>query len=175
MNNDYIILSNGSFISENELCHHGIKGMKWGVHRRAERVGTSASSRSNTASTEDNRTRRMKVKKAVKIGAVLAGTALAAYGGYKLSRYIKTKKSSSKIARKILEEKLSATKNVASTRNITKEVTSKHAAVPTTPSPERKSTPMPKFDGYRSSDFESLRKANADLLNRAIDDIMKGL
>lgn len=167
MNNDYIILSNGSFISENELCHHGIKGMKWGVHRRAERVGTSASSRSNTASTEDNRTRRMKVKKAVKIGAVLAGTALAAYGGYKLSRYIKTKKSSSKIARKILEEKLSATKNVASTRNITKEVTSKHAAVPT--------TPMPKFDGYRSSDFESLRKANADLLNRAIDDIMKGL
>ena len=27
---NYILTSNGNFISENELYHHGIKGQKWG-------------------------------------------------------------------------------------------------------------------------------------------------
>ena len=31
MFSNYILTSNGSFISQNELYHHGIKGMKWGV------------------------------------------------------------------------------------------------------------------------------------------------
>ena len=33
MPNTYIIISNGSFVSTNELYHHGIKGMKWGFRR----------------------------------------------------------------------------------------------------------------------------------------------
>ena len=30
---NYILTSNGNFISEDELYHQGIKGMKWGVRR----------------------------------------------------------------------------------------------------------------------------------------------
>ena len=33
MSNTYIITLNGSFVSNNELYHHGIKGMKWGFRR----------------------------------------------------------------------------------------------------------------------------------------------
>lgn len=33
MSDNYIITSTGIFLSENELYHHGIKGMKWGVRR----------------------------------------------------------------------------------------------------------------------------------------------
>ena len=33
LNDKYILTSQGSFLSETELYHHGIKGMKWGVRR----------------------------------------------------------------------------------------------------------------------------------------------
>ena len=32
-NINYILTSDGSFISDEELCHYGIKGMRWGLRR----------------------------------------------------------------------------------------------------------------------------------------------
>ena len=39
----YILTSNGGFISQNELYHHGIKGMKWGVRRFQNEDGSLTS------------------------------------------------------------------------------------------------------------------------------------
>lgn len=39
-NTNYILTSDGNFISENELYHYGIKGMHWGVRRYQNRDGT---------------------------------------------------------------------------------------------------------------------------------------
>ena len=33
MGSNYIITSTGSFVAEDELYHHGIKGQKWGIRR----------------------------------------------------------------------------------------------------------------------------------------------
>ena len=33
MGSDYVLTPTGNFISETELYHHGIKGMKWGIRR----------------------------------------------------------------------------------------------------------------------------------------------
>lgn len=37
-NTNYILTSSGSFLSEDELYHHGIKGMKWGVRKQKQAV-----------------------------------------------------------------------------------------------------------------------------------------
>ena len=40
LNTNYIFTSYGNFISEAELYHWGIKGMKWGVRRYQNEDGT---------------------------------------------------------------------------------------------------------------------------------------
>ena len=84
-----------------ELYHYGVKGMKWG-HRKARpiSIGMGRSRSTNNASDAANReARKAKAKKAAKIGAAVVGTALAAYGTYKLASYMQDQRNQAAMAK----------------------------------------------------------------------------
>ena len=77
------------------LTHYGIKGQKWGVRRFQRKDGTrtpagkkrysgDSETDSNVDSSEKKRGLTDKQKKILKTGVIVAGTALAAYGAYRL-------------------------------------------------------------------------------------------
>lgn len=82
--------------ADNELYHYGVPGMKWG-RRKAQPVAVGRTRRVSNPTNADEAARRearkAKAIKAAKIGAVIAGTALAAYGGYKLAKYVQGKRN----------------------------------------------------------------------------------
>ena len=114
---NYIITNGG------ELCHYGIPGMKWGRRKarpEATGMGRFRSSRVTQApsprqaykaqqqqakkaykeemnaykQTPEYKAQRIaKAKTAAKIGAAAAGTALAAYGVYKVAKYVQNEKA----------------------------------------------------------------------------------
>ena len=84
-------------MTEYELYHHGVKGMKWGVRRaRKNSVQSSGSRRKSDSDASTNREltteqRTTRRKKAIKIGAAVVGTALAVYGAKKLHDVVRDK------------------------------------------------------------------------------------
>lgn len=90
--------------------------MKWGVRRYQNKDGTltiDGKKRKNQDSDsplkDQAEQRSEKIKKAVKIGAVVAGTALAAYGAYKISKIVKQKAYDKSMAKgkKLIESTMS--------------------------------------------------------------------
>ena len=79
-----------------ELYHHGVKGQKWGVRRFQNRDGTlTAKGKSHIRENDEPEVQKKKglsdkQKKALKIGATVLGTALVAYGSYKVVTSPKT-------------------------------------------------------------------------------------
>lgn len=80
-----------------ELQHHGVKGMKWGK-RKARPQSTGDGRRGGKTPTDSpeaqaaaKEARRKKAKRALKIGAAVVGTALAAYGAKKLHDVVRDK------------------------------------------------------------------------------------
>lgn len=73
-----------------ELYHHGIKGQEWGVRRfqNEDRTWTEAGKRRYEHPTGGRRkrvrNRDEKLRRMTKAALVVGGTALAAYGGYRL-------------------------------------------------------------------------------------------
>lgn len=90
-------------IRESDLTHHGIKGQRWGVRRYQnedgtwtvagkERYGDGGSgyskigkSQKQLASSSGGSSKSVNWKTVAKVGAAVAGTALVAYGAYKLN------------------------------------------------------------------------------------------
>ena len=96
-------IANGTvrYIDDKVLMHYGVKGMKWGK-RKAPMASLSNGLRRRKNNTNPNdaeakQARKQKVKKAVKIGAAVAATALAAYGAKKLHDVVRDKNLSSHI------------------------------------------------------------------------------
>ena len=78
------------------LMHYGIKGMKWGVRRYQKKDGTLTSQGKKQHGEDDSSESKKKVltdrkKKAIKVGAAVAGTALAVYGAYKIHEVVRDK------------------------------------------------------------------------------------
>ncbi len=70
------------------LAHHGVKGQKWGVRRYQNEDGSYTEEGAKRRRSENKQGISDGAKKALKVGAIAAGTALAAIGAYKLRQAV---------------------------------------------------------------------------------------
>ena len=89
------------------IKHHGIRGQRWGIRRFQNKDGSlkpagekryyddtkksKTDSKSESTSGEQKKGLSDSQKKALKVGAAVLGTTLAAYGGYKLYQTVGNK------------------------------------------------------------------------------------
>lgn len=76
------------------LMHYGVKGMRWGI-RRPKSVSTKSPKKRSTSSVnqKNKSTTKSNRSKYIKIGVAVVGVALAAYGVYKLSKFMNNKQT----------------------------------------------------------------------------------
>lgn len=82
--------------SNDELCHHGVKGQKWGVRHERERTG-----RKKIGTDQDDEIVKKK-RKMDKVQKALIGTAVAA-GSIALAAYVTKKRKNVKSASASIE------------------------------------------------------------------------
>ena len=79
-NPNYILTSDGSFISDEELYHHGIKGMRWGIRRYQNPDGSLTSAGRKHLEKADTKWAKKKTDKITAQAKKASQKELDAYG-----------------------------------------------------------------------------------------------
>ena len=77
-------MNRDEFYNSLYLAHHGVKGQKWGIRRYQNEDGSYTEEGAKRRRSDNKSGISDGAKKALKAGAIAAGTALAAIGAYKL-------------------------------------------------------------------------------------------